>query len=314
MQLGHDAVFLLLAQNVVDLRLLTDISEAEPGLEDAQVVEDLRVDKVEQRPELLERVLDGRAREEEAVLGVELLQLPDEAAVSVLHPLALVDDQIFEVEVRQRGAVDDAHLKRRDDDGEVLLLRVADLQRVGPHFLAVLFRPMVQHDSDRRRPLAELLDPVGQRRQRRRDDDRALDRLFTNVRHQRNDLNRLPEAHLVCQNPAQPVLVKSRQPAQALDLVALELAADHGHRLLHQRSFCFRLLASRLPDHPLDLSPLRAALLRLVALALAAGSLVGGLLLAQLRVYDELAVLLGLCEERVELLLLGVFRRVAVDE
>ena len=61
-----------------------------PGAEDVDVVEDVGLAEVEERPELLEGVLDGRAREEEARLGGDLLELVEELPVAVLDPLALV--------------------------------------------------------------------------------------------------------------------------------------------------------------------------------------------------------------------------------
>jgi hypothetical protein len=61
-----------------------------PGAEDVDVVEDVGLAEVEERPELLQRVLDGRPREEEAGLGRDLFELVEELPVAVLDPLALV--------------------------------------------------------------------------------------------------------------------------------------------------------------------------------------------------------------------------------
>jgi|AntAceMinimDraft_5_1070358.scaffolds.fasta_scaffold321684_1 hypothetical protein len=73
-----------------------------------------RVDEVEKRPKFFERVLDGGPAQQQAVLGVEALELPDQAAVAVLNSLAFVHDQVAPLVLLQVPAVDDAHLVRRD--------------------------------------------------------------------------------------------------------------------------------------------------------------------------------------------------------
>ena len=70
----------------------------------------MRVDEVEERPELLQRVLDGSSRQEEAVFGRDLLQLLHQAAAGIFDALPLVDDEVLPVVRLQGAAVDDANL------------------------------------------------------------------------------------------------------------------------------------------------------------------------------------------------------------
>lgn len=76
----------------------------------------MRVHEVEQRPQLLEGVLDRSSRQQQPVLGRQLLQLPHQQAAGVLDPLALVDDQVLPAVALQGGAVDDADLRRRREE------------------------------------------------------------------------------------------------------------------------------------------------------------------------------------------------------
>ena len=63
--------------------------DVEPGLELLQAGEDPGEDEVEQRPELLQVVLEGRARQEQPVVRGQLLELGKQLAVLVLQPVAL---------------------------------------------------------------------------------------------------------------------------------------------------------------------------------------------------------------------------------
>ena len=63
MQLGNNFVIRLLLHDFVFLRaFLANIAESEPALEDLQVVKNLRVHEVQERPELIQCILDRRTR------------------------------------------------------------------------------------------------------------------------------------------------------------------------------------------------------------------------------------------------------------
>ena len=71
------------------------------------------VDEVEQRPQLLEGVLDRRPRQQQPVLRREFLELLHQPAAGVLDALPLVDDEVLPAVALQGGAVDDADLRSR---------------------------------------------------------------------------------------------------------------------------------------------------------------------------------------------------------
>ena len=75
--------------------LLPDVPEPEPRLEDLEVVENLWIHEVQEAPELLQRILDRGAAEQEPVLGVEALELAYKTAVPVLDPLAFIDHKVL---------------------------------------------------------------------------------------------------------------------------------------------------------------------------------------------------------------------------
>mmetsp|Transcript_8503 Transcript_8503/g.28955 ORF Transcript_8503/g.28955 Transcript_8503/m.28955 type:complete len:795 (+) Transcript_8503:410-2794(+) len=85
-----DHLLLLLA--LEDLLLAVPVldGKVKPVLEGVEVVEDVREQKVEEGPELREVVLQGGAREEEAVARIHRLEVADEPAVEVLEAVALV--------------------------------------------------------------------------------------------------------------------------------------------------------------------------------------------------------------------------------
>lgn len=160
MQLGDDALPLLCVDDVFHLCILPDVLEAEPGLEDLQVREDHGRAEVEEGPELLEAVLDGGARQQQARDGRHSLELADEAAVAVLDAVALVQDQILPRVSLQVSAVEDADLEagEHDREGEALLLadRHLGVAQLGPLVLGAV----VDEHGTVGQPLAEFVEPV----------------------------------------------------------------------------------------------------------------------------------------------------------
>ncbi len=64
-----------------------------PIVEGVAAVEDMGQDEVEERPELTERVLNGRARQQHAVLHQEAAQNLCQLAARILQPMALIHYQ-----------------------------------------------------------------------------------------------------------------------------------------------------------------------------------------------------------------------------
>ena len=74
---------------------------------------------------------------------------------------------------------------------------------------------MVEHDGDRGGPALDLRDPVGQRRERADDHKGPVDALGAQVREEADGLHGLSQAHLVCQDAVETVLVERDEPLDA---------------------------------------------------------------------------------------------------
>eukprot|EP00966_Prymnesium_polylepis_P210782 4880974-Prymnesium_polylepis.1 len=79
-------------------------------LEGGQCAQLAREDKVEERPELRQPVLDGRAREDDAVGRVEALADEGHLRVRVADLVALVEDHVLPLLIEQRRRVGAQHL------------------------------------------------------------------------------------------------------------------------------------------------------------------------------------------------------------
>ncbi|KAI3476655.1 hypothetical protein L1887_61750 [Cichorium endivia] len=130
-ELGDDLGGVFLREDAVGALVVVNVGKVEPGLERGEVVKDVGQDKVEERPEFGEVVVERGAREDEAVGALEELEFADEAAVEVLEAVALVDDDKLPRVVGEPLAVADDELVAGDDDGEahagVLVLGQAHL-------------------------------------------------------------------------------------------------------------------------------------------------------------------------------------------
>ena len=71
--------------------------EVEPRLELREAGEDVREEEVQERPELGEVVLQGRAGEQELVRGRDALQLADQLAVEVFQPVPSSTTRYFQL-------------------------------------------------------------------------------------------------------------------------------------------------------------------------------------------------------------------------
>uniref|UniRef100_A0AAG5DLD8 Uncharacterized protein n=1 Tax=Anopheles atroparvus TaxID=41427 RepID=A0AAG5DLD8_ANOAO len=192
----------------------------EPAVEVIGAVEDVRQQEVEQRPELVQVVLQRRTGQQQPVGGLELAQDLRQLRLFVLDAVRLVDHHVAPVEPLERRLLADAHLVRRDAH-----VPLARRQHVPNERVARLLVADQAHGSDRRTPACELVHPVLQRRLRHDHDvrSRVVAQVFQ-VAEQRDRLQCLTEAHLVRQDPVDAVLVQRNHPVQPADLVVAHLA------------------------------------------------------------------------------------------
>ena len=211
---------------------------AVPPLELVQRRELLRHQEVQQRPELADRVLQGRARDQQAELGAHLLQARVQLRVEVLQAVRLVHDHVEPADLPEELGVRHRRLERREQhveaDHEPRAARADEL--VLAQHLAALGVARVHDDVERRAPLAELAVPVAQRRQRHDHDVRAAHLVaLADVRQERDRLHGLPQPHLVREDPVAPPHEAVREPVHPVELVLAQRPADDGGGLPLQR-------------------------------------------------------------------------------
>ena len=232
-QAVDDEEALLLRERHVVLLALE--GRGEPLVEGPGALEDGGQDEVEERPKLVQVVLDGRPGEEHAVLEV-VLPAEDlgELRLRVLQAVPLVDDDVLPADALQHRPVADDEVVVREDRvvrpilHEVVadvpaLVAVAVVQnRLAPRLLL-------------RQPPRKLVPPVGEHRLRRDDEERALVVLALHeIREERDGLDRLPEPHLVREDAVEVVDVERHHPLQAHELVRAQLPAlEHRRLALH---------------------------------------------------------------------------------
>ena len=158
-------------------------------------------------------------------------------------------------------------------------------------------------------PLRNLPGPVGKGSERRDDEVGGVAPILPQVGEEGNDLDGLSEAHFVGQDSGDSVLVERREPAEALELVNLQLAAlgevvRLNKNLLLVGTLHAALLLGR--DIGSILAPLLSLLRRLGCL-FGRGCHVSPELL-EVR-GNEVGILLCLIKEMVELLLLVLCER-----
>mmetsp|Transcript_29792 Transcript_29792/g.86850 ORF Transcript_29792/g.86850 Transcript_29792/m.86850 type:complete len:901 (-) Transcript_29792:738-3440(-) len=232
-QLGNGVVLALLEDDLIllgtALVLLTNVTEAEPGLEDREIVEDGRVDEVEEGPQLVKIVLDRGSRQQKAVGRVDLLEGGDEGASMILEALSLIDDEVGESlcpsDLIELGLIADGNLVGCNDDGEVRVLPLLVMKAAGEHCLPVRAGPVIPRHGEGGEPLLKLPHPVGQGGQGGHDEEWSRYTFGKEGGNGGNHLDGLAEAHLVTQDAGHSVLVQRQQPPYALELVVLELAS-----------------------------------------------------------------------------------------
>eukprot|EP00047_Mylnosiga_fluctuans_P015592 m.47793 g.47793 ORF g.47793 m.47793 type:complete len:363 (-) comp6000_c0_seq1:3-1091(-) len=222
-QLGEDLLALFLGkQRIVGC-------EVEPALEAVEIIKDVRQKEVKQGPQLCEVVLQRGASDQEAIGALEGLEVLDEAAVQVLDAVALVDDEILPRQIREEAAVFHDDLEGGYDNWEADLLLSHDVRSFGR---ALRGGAVVEDDGDRGGKALELGDPVAEGGERGDDEIRAADLHLIHVRKERDDLDRLAQAHFVSEDAVQSVLVQRLEPLHADKLVIAQRAARNELGLL----------------------------------------------------------------------------------
>ena len=158
----------------------------------ALVVEDVRQEQVEQRPQFAQLVLERGAGQQQPARALEVVQVAREFRLTVLHALRFVDDEVLPRHLGQLGPVAHDELVRRHENVKLLPRDVARKER-----RPLLAPPHVVDDPGRRKPGVELGAPVDE--DGVRDDDQVGTVVafgLHEVGEQGHDLHRLAEAHL----------------------------------------------------------------------------------------------------------------------
>ncbi len=165
-------------------------------------------DEVEERAQVGERILHRRAGEQKAPLGAQAAQGPGVLGAPVLEVLGLVGDRAGELEALKERLVPHEGAVAGDD-------QVQRPERRGARQPPVA---MVDEDAQVRGEARGLAPPVLQ--QGGRADDQGRHRSGpADGGEEAQGLQGLPEAHLVGEDPAQPVAVQMPEPGDPEALV-----------------------------------------------------------------------------------------------
>ena len=190
---------------------------------EAVVVQQIaRHQEIENRPELRQRVFHRRARQREIIGGLELFDGARGLRRRILDVLRLVEEDIAERAGRIEVDVAPQHVVRRDQ-------HIALRARRREQLLALGFRASDDFRAELRREALGLVEPVVDERGRR-DYQRRRTPTVALREQERQHLQRLAEAHVVCENATEAVVRKARQPVEARDLV---VAQDFFEALRH---------------------------------------------------------------------------------
>mmetsp|Transcript_27928 Transcript_27928/g.26964 ORF Transcript_27928/g.26964 Transcript_27928/m.26964 type:complete len:446 (-) Transcript_27928:715-2052(-) len=249
-----EGLLLIVGDLAVGARVVLAEGFVEPFLEFLAGGEDLGEQEVEEGPELTQVVLEGRPCEQDPMGGHVLLAEGEcELALLVLHPVALIHDDVLPGDLAEGGLVVEDVLVGGDDHMELIILEV--LSQEGPLMLLAL----VDDLPDAGGPLVELHDPVGDDREGHHNQERALAALaLDEVREQGDGLDGLAQPHLVRQDPIQVIVEQTHHPVQPYHLVRLQHPPTQQLRLSHD------LLRDRVRDRVVHLAPRLQVLLDLV--------------------------------------------------
>ena len=195
-------------------------------LEGGQRAELAREDEVEERPELGELVLDGRAREDEPVARVEALADLRDGGVGVADLVALVEHDVLPLLLQQQPRVLPHRLVRRDQHrARAALARAhhAAHDRGARGRVARAGAVVQQLRLNLRRPPPQLAHPLAHHRRGRHHDARPRAATVVERGPDAHHLQRLAEAHLVAHHAAGLLPVQLPQPLDAGLLVREEV-------------------------------------------------------------------------------------------
>ncbi len=178
-------------------------------------------DERDQRPQLHHVVLHRRTGDGE----LERCGQPPgglvRLGVMILDELRLVEDRAVPGDLDERVVVDPEQRVRRDDD-----VRVADL--LGERRPAALLGRGDGGDAQARREPPGLGGPVADDAGRCHHQEARLRPLLRDAGDQRQRLDGLAEAHVVGQDPAEPVVPEEAQPGETVALVAPQGRGEPG--------------------------------------------------------------------------------------
>ena len=213
-QAGDDDDLLLLL-HPVELLAVALLIVPEPLLEHLGVVEHLRKEQVEQRPQLAEIVLQRRPREQQSTVAPELVQVARQSPLAIFQSLRLVDDDVLPVHLAELRAIAHDELVGGDEDVELELKHLLR-EDLG----AFLSSADVIHRLHALEPRLDLRLPVDDDGVGDDDEVRAVVLLaLPQVGDQRAHLHGLPQAHLVRQDAVEAVVVQGDHPLQPRHLV-----------------------------------------------------------------------------------------------
>jgi len=117
--------------------------------------EDFWTDKIQQSEQLLQIILQRGSGDQQSTTGREGPNDLGEYGVDVLDAMCLVNSDVFEGELLERGLLDQTQLVRRDADFEVLWE-----EPVGNDFCAVLLPAGKNSDIEVWRPFIKFPGPI----------------------------------------------------------------------------------------------------------------------------------------------------------
>lgn len=134
------------------------------------VGKDFRTDEVEQREELLHAILQGSTCDEKTTSRQERADNLGQHGVGIFDTVGLVDDDVLEGELLQRGALAQAQLIRSDENIEVLRDK-----SVGDNLRSLFLGSRKDGDIHIWCPISELSSPILERRFRNNNQVRTVD-------------------------------------------------------------------------------------------------------------------------------------------
>lgn len=137
------------------LLMITTGMRLEPGIKVISRGKDVREQKVEEGPQLVQVVLQGSARDEEATGGVEFTDDDGQFAGFILDAMCFINDQVLPVDLAQGGLLTQAHLITSDAQ-----VKVKGGEASVDEGLAVFLRAVEDEGPQARNPSLGLISPI----------------------------------------------------------------------------------------------------------------------------------------------------------